>query len=93
MDAQDFLSVVETNPAVVGILERANELDVPDWYLTAGGLFQTVWNFSAGLDPQTGIRDYDFFYFDDSDLSYEAKTARWKSVWPDLTVVPWPTSI
>lgn len=73
MDEQQFSRIVTTNPAVAAILDRAPKLEAPEWYLTAGGLFQTIWNHRAGLPPQTGIRDYDFFYFDRSDLSYEAE--------------------
>ncbi|MCJ0892865.1 nucleotidyltransferase family protein [Rhodococcus sp. ARC_M5] len=69
----EFVSVVRSNPAVDEILRRAPQLGLPEWYLTAGGLFQTVWNHLAGRDLRTGIRDYDFFYFDDSDLSYDAE--------------------
>lgn len=36
-------------------------------------LFQTVWNHLDGRDPGAGIKDYDLFYFDESDLSYEAE--------------------
>lgn len=69
----EFVTVVRSNPAVAEILRRAQQLELPGWYLTAGGLFQTVWNHLADRDPQAGIRDYDFFYFDDSDLSYDAE--------------------
>ena len=69
----EFVSVVRSNPAVAEILRRAPQLGLPGWYLTAGGLFQTVWNHLADRDPQAGIRDYDFFYFDDSDVSYDAE--------------------
>lgn len=89
MDANNFLEVVQTNPVIVDILDRAVDLNLPDWYLTAGGLFQTVWNHQAGRDPQAGIRDYDFFYFDESDLSYEAEDAvitRAASVFSDIPV-------
>lgn len=72
-DETDFVSIVRSNPAVGEILRRAPQLGLPGWYLTAGGLFQTVWNHLAGRDLRAGIRDYDFFYFDDSDLSYEAE--------------------
>lgn len=75
MDDKDFVAILETNPTIVEILRRGVELDLPDWYLAAGGLFQTIWNHKAGRDPQAGIRDYDFFYFDDSDLSYGAEDA------------------
>jgi hypothetical protein len=36
---------------------------------------QTVWNVVTGRPATEGIRDYDLFYFDDSDLSWEAEDA------------------
>lgn len=53
MGRDDFLAAIGTNPVVVEILERGRELGLSDWYLTAGGLFQTVWNHVAGpiLEP------------------------------------------
>ena len=56
------------------VLERAPALGVGDWWLTAGVLFQTVWNALTGRPPGTGIRDADFFYFDD-DTSWDAEDA------------------
>ena len=47
---------------------------VGDWWLTAGVLFQTVWNSLTGRPPGTGIRDADLFYFD-ADTSWEAEDA------------------
>lgn len=72
-ERQQFLSAVLTNPVVGAILERMPQLELGDWYLTAGGVFQTVWNVVSSRDPRAGIKDYDVFYFDDSDLSYEAE--------------------
>lgn len=57
------------------VLARGPELGVPDWWLTAGAVFQTVWNVLDGRDARAGIRDHDLFYFDDSDLSWEAEDA------------------
>jgi hypothetical protein len=57
----------------VEVLARAAVVDLPGWYLTAGCVFQTVWNVVTGRPPATGIRDYDLFYFDDADLSWEAE--------------------
>jgi hypothetical protein len=39
--------------------------------LTAGCLFQTVWNALSGFEPTHGIVDYDVFYCDTSDLTWE----------------------
>ena len=73
-DEQLFLKYVQENPINKQILQLAPQLGVSDWWLTAGALFQTVWNVLEGKDPQKGIRDYDFFYFDE-DTSYEAEDA------------------
>jgi uncharacterized protein len=61
------------NETLMEVLARAAKLDLPGWYLTAGCLFQTVWNVVTNRSPTHGIRDYDLFYFDDTDLSWEAE--------------------
>lgn len=71
---QLFLTYIQANPINRKILQLAPQLGVSDWWLTAGALFQTVWNVLEGKNPQAGIRDYDLFYFD-KDTSYEAEDA------------------
>ncbi|UKA63383.1 nucleotidyltransferase family protein [Arthrobacter sp. FW306-04-A] len=73
-DERLFLSYVQRNPVNRKILQLAPCLGVGDWWLTAGALFQTVWNVMDARDPGAGIRDYDLFYFD-KDTSYEAEDA------------------
>ena len=68
-----FLHAVLENPRVRDVLVRAATLDLPDWYLAAGCLFQTVWNVLDGRDPEHGIGDYDLIYHDARDLSWEAE--------------------
>ncbi|WP_239077174.1 nucleotidyltransferase family protein [Actinocatenispora rupis] len=70
-----FLAMVRRNPVSAAILDRGPDLGAPDWWLTAGAVFQTVWNCLADRDPTAGIRDYDVFYHDPTDLSYEAEDA------------------
>ena len=72
-DETSFIELVLTNSRVAEVLQRAAALALPDWYLAAGCLFQTVWNVLDGQPPERGIRDYDLFYFDPSDLSWEAE--------------------
>jgi hypothetical protein len=57
------------------ILDRLPALGLPDAWLVAGCLFQTIWNVRSGQPPEAQIKDYDLFYFDPSDLS-EAAEAR-----------------
>lgn len=70
-----FLADIQRNPHVRAILARWRRLDLPDGWLVAGCLFQTVWNLQAGRDPAAAIKDYDLFYFDANDLSPEGERA------------------
>jgi len=67
------LSAVLADPVCRGLLEGMPRLGLDDWYLTAGAVFQNVWNARTGRDPGHGIKDYDVFYFDADDLSWEAE--------------------
>lgn len=69
-----FLRDIETNPHNRAILARWPRLDLPNAWLVAGCLFQSVWNRQAGRAADAGIKDYDLFYFDPSDLSAVAET-------------------
>jgi uncharacterized protein len=66
---------VMANSANASLLARLPQLDLPDAWLVAGCLFQAVWNEQFGRAPDAGVNDYDVFYFDDRDLSYEAEDA------------------
>ncbi len=70
-NSASFLSDVRENPVNAALLERVPELGLKDCWLVAGCLFQTVWNLKCGEPPAAQIRDYDVFYFDPADLSYE----------------------
>ncbi|RJL24138.1 nucleotidyltransferase family protein [Bailinhaonella thermotolerans] len=63
------------NETLTRVLRRAAELNLPGWYLTSGCLVQTVWNVVTGRPPAQGIKDYDLFYFDAGDPSWEAEDA------------------
>jgi len=64
-----FLLDVSRNPVNAAILARWDRLELPDAWLVAGCLFQTVWNLQCGRAAGSGIKDYDLFYFDGADLS------------------------
>lgn len=64
-----FLADILTNRHNRAILDRWSDLALPDGWLVAGCLFQTVWNLRDGRPPEAGIKDYDLFYFDAGDTS------------------------
>lgn len=70
-----FLDLVLANPVNRALLDRLPDLALPDGCLVSGCLFQTVWNALCGLPPTHGILDYDVFYCDTDDLSWEGEDA------------------
>ena len=66
---------LDRNRTLSAVLSGAAAMNLPDWYLVAGWLYQTVWNVITGQPPEAGILDYDLVYFDPSDLSWEAEDA------------------
>jgi hypothetical protein len=77
---QSQLKVLETivlkNSALKTILERTPSLSLPDWYLGAGCIAQTVWNYFSGHELLDNINDADLVYFDNKNLSLEAEKHR-----------------
>ena len=85
-----FLREIRQNRLNCEILARLPDLALPQGYLVAGCLVQTVWNALSGRPPESGIKDYDIFYYDDRDLSWEAEDAvirRAGTVFGDLGAV------
>ncbi|MBZ9781553.1 nucleotidyltransferase family protein [Pseudomonas sp. REP124] len=72
LTAEKLVSIAMTNPINVQILSRLPSLHLNQCMLTAGCLFQAVWNHQANQPADWGIKDYDVFYFD-TDLSWEAE--------------------
>lgn len=68
-----FLADVLANRHNRAILDAWSDLALEDGWLVAGCLFQTVWNLQSGRAPEAGIKDYDVFYFDASNLSAAAE--------------------
>ena len=64
-----------SNRANAALLARLKSLGLGECYLTAGCLFQAVWNRAAGWPADRAIKDYDVFYFDAHDLSWDAEDA------------------
>ena len=68
-----FIADISQNAHNKAILERWDDLALPDGWLVAGCLFQTVWNLQSGRAPEASIKDYDLFYFDASDITAAAE--------------------
>ena len=68
-----FIELSFRNPFNRAILERIETLQTPDAWLVAGCLYQTIWNLQSDRPATENIKDYDIFYFDAADTSYQAE--------------------
>lgn len=54
-------------------LVRAKRLGLNNYYIGAGCITQTVWNYLSGKPLEYGIKDIDLVYFDDKNLDFESE--------------------
>ena len=66
-------AIIAQTPGLMAVLRTARELELPDWLVFSGAVYQPVWNHLTGRPCDHGLADYDLAYFDASDLSYEAE--------------------
>ncbi len=64
--------IVMSSKLIRDALERAKLLPIGDYYIGAGSITQTVWNYLSSNPLDYGIKDIDLVYFDE-DLSYESE--------------------
>ena len=87
--ARQLTSVLASSALLVPVLRRWPDIGLPDGWLAAGAVAQTVWNVAHGYPLEANIRDIDLVYFDADDLSAESEAAnevRIKDLFADLGV-------
>ena len=70
---QRLADIVRAAPLLMQVLTVLRGLDLPDWMVMSGAVYQRVLNHLTGREPDYGVRDYDVGYFDAADISYEAE--------------------
>jgi len=71
--AKSLESILGQSATISEALGRIQTLNLPNWYLGAGCIAQTVWNYLVRREFCSDIRDLDLAYFDQSELSYEGE--------------------
>jgi hypothetical protein len=71
----DLEVALEQNKWLREILEGFEEIALPDSWLVAGSIAQTIWNLGCGRSAELGLKDVDLIYFDDQDLSFDAEAS------------------
>ena len=77
----EYLTVaLKQNKWLDEILGRFEEIALPDSWLVAGCVAQTIWNLRCNLPAELGIKDVDLIYFDAQDLSTETEASHERRV-------------
>lgn len=75
-----FIAILEKNKELMEILDYITKLGLPNFYIAAGSVFQTIWNYYDGSDLNFGIKDIDVIYFNNKDLSVEKDLEYYKII-------------
>lgn len=70
-------------------IERARLLNIENYYIGAGCIAQTVWNYLSNKSLEYGIKDIDFVYFDDKNLDSQSENmiaSKVKALYSDLNI-------
>jgi hypothetical protein len=66
-------AMIRANAPLMAVMATVRDLDLPDWRVFSGAVYQSAWNALTGREAAYGLKDYDVGYFDASDVSYEAE--------------------
>jgi len=88
-----LLDIALADPLAGDALARAQHCRLPDWLVVSGVLYNVVWNRLTGRPSVHGVKDIDLFYFDATDLSYEAEDAAIRAAGALFDGLPAPVEI
>ncbi len=58
-----LLDIVRASPRLMAALRTARDLDLPDWWIVSGAIYQQVWNHLTNRLDMYGVNDIDLFYY------------------------------
>lgn len=67
--------IIRASPLLMEVLTGLREDGLPDHLLVAGAIYNLVWNRLTHRPDLAGVNDIDVFYFDASDLGWDAEDA------------------
>lgn len=66
-------AIIRAQPVLMTVLTGLRDMALPDHLLVAGAIYNQVWNHLTDRPTLTGVNDIDVFYFDDSDIGWDAE--------------------
>jgi hypothetical protein len=94
-DAQrdELERMIRSSPLLMEVLVGLREDGLPDHLLVAGAIYNRVWNRLTGRPDLTGINDIDVFYYDASDIGWDAEDVVIKRLGTRFAHLPIPVQV
>ncbi len=67
------VEILKMNTDLMKILDYISELKLPNSYIAAGSVFQTIWNYYDNKPLNYGIKDIDIVYYDKDNTSKDSE--------------------
>ena len=68
---KELISILNKNEDLIKILKYLSTLKIPNFYIAAGYIFQTIWNYYDNKPLNYNLKDIDIIYYDKINLSKE----------------------
>lgn len=75
-----LIEIISRNKDFMTILDYVASLNLPNFYIAAGSIFQTVWNDYDNKPLNYGIKDFDIIYYDSNDIRIEKDLAYYNKI-------------
>jgi hypothetical protein len=85
--------IIRASPLLMEVLIGLREDGLSDHLLVAGAIYNLVWNRLTGRPDLNGINDIDVFYYDASDLSWDAEDLVIKRLAARFAHLPLPVQV
>ena len=70
-----LIQIIRQQDWLMGALKNVRDLRLPDWYIAAGAIRNSVWNHLHNFPTTSHQQDVDVVYFDSSDMNREREKA------------------
>lgn len=70
-----FIKIINKNKELMEVLNYISDMNFPNFYIAAGALFQTIWNYYDNKPLNFNIKDIDVIYYDKNNITKESEKA------------------
>ena len=91
--AATLKDIITSNSEMMDLLYRLRQMELPDDWIVSGAIYNNLWNYLTGRPWMHGVKDVDVFYFDQTDLSYEAEDKKIKQSQKVFAQCPVPVEL